>query len=31
MATLNLSKSGYGVEVLSYYLRAQAKAPKKHL
>ena len=29
MATLNLSKSGYGVEVLSYYLWGQATAPNK--
>ena len=29
MATLDLSKSGYGVEVLSYYLWGQATAPNK--
>ena len=29
MATLDLSKSGYGIEVLSYYLWGQATAPNK--
>ena len=29
MATLDLSKSGYGVEVLSYYLWGQTTAPNK--
>ncbi len=29
MATLDLSKSGYGIEVLSYYLWGQATTPNK--